>query len=282
MARVGSIVFQVSNIIKKHNGISISKKEQRSQSGLKAENNHNVSNLIHSYKSLTDTRNNLLNLGKFAKEQHQIKDMSKIDINFIKDWINSKQLVYRSASNYLSELNKVAEHFSFSKDEIKDFRKELRNNLKDNRTGTLAQQTRAYKNLDKIILKNEKAQIAFTLQKDYGLRVKEATHINLNRQLNNNILIVLGKGGKLIEKKIDPSLALKIKKNAKNGIYSINSKTYSRHLKKAIENLGQKYNGTHGIRHSFAQTQLEAGKTKQEVSYELGHNREEITDVYLR
>ena len=59
-------------------------------------------------------------------------------------------------------------------------------------------------------------------------------------------------------------------------------KTYSRNLEKAITKSGQKWTGTHGMRHSYAQNQLEAGKTKSEVSQEMGHNREEITDTYLR
>jgi integrase len=280
MARVRSIVSQVSNIIKQHNGVGISKKEQRESSGIQSENNQNVSDLIHSYKSLTDTRNNLKNLGYFTKEKYQIKDMSKIDISIVKDWIKSKNLVYRSASNYLSELNKVSDHFSFNRNEIKELRAELRETL--NITGNLAQQTRSYIDLDKLELKNEALNIAFELQRDYGLRVKEATHINLVRQIRGNILAVQGKGGKLIEKELNPTLISKIKENAKNGIYSVNMRTYSRNLEKAITKTGQKWNGTHGIRHSYAQSQLEAGKSKLEVSQEMGHNREEITDTYLR
>ena len=280
MARAGSINFQVSNIIKAHNGISKSKLETRNESKLKGENNQKVSDLFHSYKSLDNARNDLTNLAKFAKENHNIKDMSKIDINIVKDWINSKDVVYRTASNYLSELNKVSEHFSFDRNEIKELRSDLKNNLE--KTGAFAQQTRSYKNLDKIILNDPKSQLAFELQRDLGLRVKEATHINLERQLNDNILTITQKGGKLTQKEISPTLVSKIKENAAQGIYSVNSRTYTRNLKIAIEKSGQKWTGTHGMRHSYAQSQLEAGKTKLEVSQEMGHNREEITDTYLR
>ena len=283
MARAGSINFQVANIIREHNGISKSKLERRNESGLKSENNQKVSDLFHSYKSLDNARNNLTNLAIFAKENHSIKDMSKIDINTVKDWINSKDIVYRTASNYLSELNKVSEHFSFDRNEIKELRLNLKNNvLKDNKTGTLAQQTRSYKNLDKIALKDSNSQLAFELQRDLGLRVKEATQINLERQLKDNILTITQKGGKLTQKEISPTLTSKLRENAVQGIYSINSRTYTRHLKEAIEKSGQKWSGTHGMRHSYAQSQLEAGKTKLEVSQEMGHNREEITDTYLR
>ena len=279
MARVGSIVFQVANIIKAHNGISVSKLERRNESGLSAENGHKVSDLFHSYKSLDNARADMLNLGKFAKDELGIKDMSKIGINGINEWIKSKNITYRTASNYLSEINKVHEHLGVSKEEIKELRAELKNNLE--RVGTLHNTTRAYKSLDKIQL-SDKAQIAFELQRDYGLRAKEATHINLERQLKENTLSYLQKGGKLSEITLSPTLVSKIKENAVNGKYELNYKTYSRELKAAIEKTGQKYNGTHGIRHTFAQNQLEAGTSKQNVSEMMGHVREEITNVYLR
>jgi len=279
MARAGSINYQVAKIIKAHNGIGQSKLESRNTSGLTAENGHKVSDKFHSYKSLDNVRANLTNLGKFAKDELGIKDMSKIGIDGVKEWINSKNITYNTASNYLSEINKVHEHLGVSKAEVKELRNELKINLQ--KTAGLANQTRAYKSLDKVVL-SDKSQIAFELQRDYGLRVKEATHINIERQLHGNTLSYQQKGGKLSEIKLTPTLTSKIKENAVNGKYELNYKTYSRELKKAIEQTGQKYNGTHGIRHSFAQNKLEAGNTKQEVSEAMGHVREEITNTYLR
>ena len=279
VARAGSINHQVAKIIKLHNGIGQSKLESRNESGLVAENGHKVSDKFHSYKSLDNARADLTNLGKFAWKELGIKDMSKIGVEDIKEWINSKEITYNTASNYLSEINKVHEHLGISKQEVKDLRAELKQHLQ--KTTDLEKKTRAYKHLDKVTL-GDKSQIAFELQRDYGLRVKEATHININRQLHGNTLSYHQKGGKLSEIKLNPTLASKIRENSINGKYAVNYKTYSRHLKKAIEKTGQKYNGTHGIRHTYAQNQLEAGKSKQEVSESMGHIRTEITNTYLR
>lgn len=279
MARVGSVNRQVAQIIKAHNGIGQSKLESRNTSGLKAENGHKVSDKFHSYKSLDNARADLSNLGKYSWKELGIKDMSNIGLDGIREWINSKEITYNTASNYLSEINKVHEHLGVTRQEIKELRVELKQNLP--KTTDLAKQTRAYKSLDKVQL-SEKSQIAFQLQRDYGLRVKEATHINLSRQLNGNTLSYSQKGGKLSEIRLNPTLVSKIKQNAVNGKYELNYKTYSRELKKSIEKTGQKYNGTHGVRHSFAQSKLEAGATKQEVSEAMGHTREEITHTYLR
>ena len=276
MARAGSINYQVAKIIKAHNGISQSKLESRNESGLKSENGHKVSDRFHSYKSLDNVRADLTNLGKFAKE-HGIKDMSKIDSKIVKDWIKSKDIIYSTASNYISELNKIHDHMSFTMADMKELRTELKQELGTSKNLG----SRAYKGLERIQLEN-RSQPAFELQRDYGLRVSASTHINLDKQFNGNTLSYQEKGGKWSQKELSPTLVSKIKENAINGRYELNKKTYSRDLQKEIEKTGQKFNGTHGIRHSYAQRELEAGATKQEVSEAMGHVREEITDTYLR
>jgi len=277
MARAGSINYQVSNIIKAHNGIGLSKLESRNTSGLKSENGHKVSDKFHSYKSLDNARADLTNLGKFAKEQG-IKDMSKIDKVIVKEWLNSKDITYNTASNYISELNKIHEHMSFTKAEMKELRAEVK---QEHGNTSKEINTRAYKGLEKIQLP-ERSQVSFELQRDYGLRVSAATHINLDKQLQGNTFSYQEKGGKWSEKELNPTLASNLRENAVNGKYELNNKTYSRDLQKEIEKSGQKYNGTHGIRHTYAQKELEAGKSKQEVSQAMGHSREEITNTYLR
>lgn len=277
MARAGSINHQVGKIIKAHNGIGQSKLESRNSSGLmSAESGHKVSDKIHSYKSLDNIRNDLKNLGNYAKQEFGVKDMSKIDREIIRQWIRDKDVSYNTASNYLSEINKVHSHLNITREEVKELRAELKQELRKNEL-----ETRAYNNLDRIQLP-DKSQPAFELQRDYGLRVNAATHINIEKQLKENTLIYQEKGGKWSEKELTHTLSSKIRENAVNGKYELNYNTYRDQLQKAIEKTGQKYNGTHGIRHAYAQNQLEAGKSKQEVSESMGHVREEITNTYIR
>ena len=276
MARLGSIKYQVSQILQNVNGIGTSKKENREQSGAKSlESGHKVSDKVHSYKSLENMRNDLTNLANYAKAEFQIKDIKEINIEIVSSWIESKNIAYSTASNYMSELNKVSDHFNFTKEQIKDLRADLKKELPKAEL-----ETRAYKNLEKIEL-NPKHQAAFELQRDHGLRVNASTHIDLNKQLNGNTLSYQEKGGKWSEKELSPSLVSKLKENAVEGKYEINKRTYSRDFQKQIEKSGQKYNGTHGIRHTYAQKMLE-NHTKAEVSHEMGHSRPEITDTYLR
>jgi len=277
MKRAGSINYQVSKIIKNHNGIGKSKLESRNESGLvSAESGHKVSDKFHSYKSLDNARNDLTNLGKYAKEQYQIKDMTLINREVVENWIKDKDITYTTASNYMSEINKVHEHLNITREEVKELRVEFKQKLHSNEL-----QSRAYKHLDRVQLPS-KSQPAFELQRDYGLRMSEATRINIEKQLSGNILKYQQKGGKWSEKELSHTLASKIKENAVNGKYELSINTYRDQLQKEIEKTGQKYNGTHGIRHSYAQNQLEVGKSKKEVSEAMGHVREEITNVYLR
>jgi len=276
MARLGSVKYQVSQIIQKVNGIGTSKKENREQSGVKSlESGHKLSDKVHSFKSLENLKNDLTNLATYAKSEFKISDIKAINIEIVSSWIESKNIAYSTASNYFSELNKVSDHFNFTKEEIKDLRADLKKELPKTEL-----ETRAYKNLEKMDLK-EKHQPAFELQRDYGLRVNAATHINLDKQLNGNTLTYREKGGKLSQKVLSPNLAQKIRENAVEGKYEVNNRTYARDFQKQIEKSGQKYNGTHGIRHTYAQKMLE-NHSKAEVSKELGHTREEITDTYLR
>ena len=276
MARLGSVKYQVSQILQKVNAIGTSKKETREQSGAKSlESGHKVSDKVHSYKSLENMRNDLTNLANYAKAEFQIKDIKEINIDIVSSWIDSKNISYNTASNYFSELNKVSDHFNFTREEIKELRADLKNDLPKT-----VLETRAYKNLEKIEL-NPKHQAAFELQRDHGLRVNASTHIDLNKQLHGNTLTYREKGGKLSQKELSPNLVQKLRENAVEGKYEINKRTYSRDFQKQIEKSGQKYNGTHGIRHTYAQKMLE-NHSKAEVSKELGHTREEITDTYLR
>lgn len=275
MARLGSVKYQVSQIMQKVNGIGTSKKDSR-ESGVKSlESGHKISDKVHSFKSMENLKNDLTNLAAYAKTEFKIQDIKEINIDIVSSWIESKNISYNTASNYMSELNKVSDHFNFTKEEIKDLRADLKKELPK---GEL--ETRAYRNLEKIELKN-KHQVAFELQRDHGLRVNASTHINIDKQLNGNTLTYREKGGKLSRKELSTNLAQKLKENAVDGKYEVNKRTYSRDLQKKIEESGQKYNGSHGIRHSYAQKMLETN-SKAEVSKEMGHSREEITDTYLR
>ena len=84
MARLGSIKYQVSQILQKINGIGTSKKETREQSGVKSlESGHKISDKVHSFKSMENLKNDLTNLATYAKTEFKIG--TKVILHFILD-----------------------------------------------------------------------------------------------------------------------------------------------------------------------------------------------------
>ncbi len=278
MARAQAIGYQVSQVIKQINGIGTSKLASRNSSSAtrSIESGHRISPKTHSIKSITNLKQELTNLGKYCKHHLGIKNINQIDDKAVRSWLNSKNIGYRTMSNYLSNINKVHQHLNITREQIKEIRDELSPVLRRPAYGT-----RAYIKLGQIKMPDRSIP-AYRLQKDYGLRVGAATKINLVQQLKESTLHYQEKGGKWSQKVLDKDLVQELIKNAQNGVYSVNSRTYSRDLQKAIEKSGQKFNGTHGIRHTYAQHKLQTGYTKKEVSQEMGHQRGDVINVYMR
>lgn len=282
MKKLGSMRYQYSQIETVVNGISKKKRLEREKSNIISENGKKVSPYIHSHKSRINSRNDMINLFRFAKTYYKIRDVSVIGYQVIKDWIISKQvdkggICYDTASNYISEINKISEYLDITREEMKELRVELHEILK-----IIPKTTRAY-SMKKLLTMDihPRSRVAFELQRDYGLRISAATYIDTIKNLKGNNLSYRNKGGKLMTITIRSSLRELILRSSSNGIYNVVNRTYARDLQKIIEASGQKWTGTHSMRHTFCQHMLK-NKTKAQVSLLMGHVRESITDVYLR
>ena len=290
----GSVKYQVNQIFLKLNGIGISKRDSRDASNIKAENGNNVSDKIHSFKSKEDFINRAKEVGQFVRDNFNIKDMQEINNNHIEEYIKSKitkGLTYNTISTYISQLyklqlgldkldKKLDRHKNlFTRDKLKELRIKARNETTNNE-----HINRAYHSLNTVEkLINKRSFVSFKLQKDYGLRVSETTHILKKQLKDDNHITITGKGGYTRDIKLTKELYNQILEHIeKNNLFKISNRTYENDLKNAIEKTNQKFNGTHGIRYSFAQLQKINGMSDSEISYLLGHHREEITKHYLR
>jgi hypothetical protein len=87
---------------------------------------------------------------------------------------------------------------------------------------------------------------------------------------------------------LDSKLAKEVSEAIKEG-YKIDKTEYSTALREALERTGQEFNGSHGLRYSFAQERYaelkEYGYSKleilAEISLNMGHSRSEISLHYL-
>ena len=145
---------------------------------------------------------------------------------------------------------------------------------------------------EKIIssIKDEKAQIAATLQLKAGLRESEATKIKA-WQIGDNKINIQGKGGyhrdALVSKEMYEKIASYI---INTGSFSISRSSYEKVLKSAFAENNVKYEGTHSLRYTFAQnlfiekvnSGIESREAMRQVSEQMGHHRPDITLTYLR
>jgi hypothetical protein len=309
MAR-GSIKNQAKVAYNAVNGIGSSKKASREndENEYKGENGHDVSELIHSFKGKDQFIRLTKNILTHQKVQFNITpDLHNITKEHINSYVNElieKGLKYNSISTYLSQVNKLSIAISKIPDKasqhVKDKRgvvftpkdvKQARKTAKEQAIGNI-HINRSYSNTDAIgAYLDGKTALSFRLQKDYGLRVTAATKISPMQLKANNKFEFVNKGGKLQTITIDKNLHKQLKESTKIGKgHLVPYNLYIKELKQAMTQTGQKWQGTHGLRYSYAQTKfdqyqkdgLTAEQARQKVSNDLGHNRIDITDHYLK
>lgn len=123
--------------------------------------------------------------------------------------------------------------------------------------------------------KNFSHSVVAEVQLELGLRVSEAVEVvnNLDRYLNahNGTLEgIIGKGGReYVPKEINGELVAKIEDSE-----LVDKREYQRDLQEE----GVK---SHDFRYTYASNKNDEGLSKAEISEQLNHSREEITDYYL-
>ena len=299
----GSVKWQAKEILKKIDGIGKSKRETRASSGMKSrESGHAVSPMIHSYQYYGEVLRTAIDLGKYAKENHGIKDMTKIDGQIVKDYLLHKMeqgVSYRTISNYASHLVKIGHGLRKIEPEVPDFSQAVegaRAYAREN-AARIERGPRFYAQPGKIVsgIRDPAARLVGKLQYELGLRVAEARHIKpdqIHRTESGYSLTVQGKGGYRITKELPRDLGHQLVSHIReNGKLDVKYEHYRDQLKESVERAGEEWHGTHGLRHSYAKERMEELTLKEgmsrdealrEVSEEMGHHRPDITEVYLR
>jgi hypothetical protein len=215
----------------------------------------------------------------------------------IKEFLNNRisDLKAKTALDYVTGFNSLLKgleqaNITIKADLKKDFLADIRTNLREEIKNQEIETNRAVENLEKklqeLYEKSFYSGVVAELQSRCGFRVSEAQEIVKNfsdyyNKQENKLSGVIGKGNHTYKaKEINYSLALKIQK-----VKEI--KSYNSYLKdlKSVE-----INKSHNLRYSFVKenykTLLEKGLSHKEVlktiSEQINHNREEITEYYLK
>lgn len=176
--------------------------------------------------------------------------------------------------------------------------KEWRGEINDAQRPINERECRAYNDAAAVVaaVEDPRAHVAASLQLETGLRVHDVTYIRLNP---DNTLEVNSKAGyRVANFPIPQNLATELREfGAKNmqadGSTKFNLISYSKYrteLKAAAESCGERYNGTHQLRASFANnlynelrakgcTDLQA---RQELAGRLFHGRISVTYYYVK
>jgi len=283
-------------IMSQANGIGQSKSKEKALEIQKGQNGHFISTKAHSIKSMQALRSVTTNYIFFLKENHGGRVVQHINKDTVKEFLLSKNISGASLNTYIStmgkmvdNLNKVGIH-SIERKDIHNIRTEFKNN---NINLSKEHTNRAYQNTEKIIRNVEASSsygLSAKLQVEAGLRIDDATNSN-KWKLNNNILTINQSKNGLSYKtlQLDNRTVNEVKEAIAEG-YKIDKTEYSTVLKEAIEQTGQEFNGTHGLRYSFAQERMSELKSEYnystsaglaQISLEMGHSREEISLHYL-
>lgn len=304
----GSIIYQVQTLFKE-SGINLlghskhaDKEAYRATADKKVTWNDIGQNTgIYSYSTADDYREIWITAGKYAKAHFGLKHIETITGEHLQAFLMSKiekGVAHKTFMKYASALEKLAVALNLyaEKNDIDvkyDFNSDIRVARK------IAQKSlkrfdgvRSYENPEELIemLANPYRLIA-AIQHVGGARIDEVYGIMPSSLKANNCVTVKGKGGKIRDIKIMPEDYTQLEAHLQNeGDFKFNKALYLYHLKTASEKSNQKYNGSHGLRWNFAQNRMEElqknGKVHEQglviVSQEMGHERADITEHYLK
>ena len=266
---------------------------------------------IHSHGTATTYIDKWKEFANFAKAELGVKDIEKITAEHVREYLTAKMEEGVSYSTWqgnaaaLSKLENALEMYAVSMGKVSGYG--FRQAIAEVRAVAAAELdrftgTRNYQDSRALIdsISNDDFQLAAKLQLEAGVRVSEASLIKpeqlrgLGRDEFSGRVVGIyefeGKGGKVNTAQLSPETYERLANHiAANGEFRFNPDTYRMGLEQAASDTGQKYQGSHGLRWSFAQERFhelqENGvgylKALGVVSDEMGHNRTEITEHYL-
>jgi len=264
---------------------------------------------IHSTRTLNSYKTTVLNFCRFQKEKYGIKDLTKTSPDAVKAFFSERMLhsKHSTIKTELSAIEKFATALrSLSPSVAWDIEKAIEDVRIDLRKMDRSQDvSRALENPLAIIseLQDLNYRLIALIQYEAGFRISEATWIKEHQLMGikqdpytgkiKGCIEVCGKGGKLysssVSQKTYTELQNLIVSSAKHEL-KVDEYDYSMSVKFAAEISEVNYYGTHDFRHTHAQERFaelqQHGYSREDalhiVSHEMGHQRPDITERYLK
>lgn len=313
----GSINFQVNKIFVE-SGIFVpgtskhAEKNNARESGARTWSDLGKSLNIYSYGTAQVYKDTWHQACHWIKDNLGVRDLVTLRGEHVKAFLESRiadgikyatfQREAAAMSKFENAMNMYADRagkdatYSFRGD-IQDARKEAIETL--DRTI----ETRAYESPKELIshIANDDFKTVASVQYESGARINEVWQIETNDLKGMKLdpytkefkgfVEVTGKGGKEREIAVSIDTYKSIESIIQEkGNVKFDKNGYREELKEAAEVSGQEYTGSHGLRWNFAEERMEElqehttlmyEERLQEVSWEMGHERADITEHYL-
>jgi integrase len=268
---------------------------------------------ISSYRTMETYRDVWNEFGAFAKESMGVRDLEKVDGDHVEFFMRAKMAedvskqYLEKITSALGALERALERFTaaqYGAAKEYDFSQRLEV-LHEAKAGGLKDgyHDRAYLHPERVIehLKEAEHRLAAQLQREGGPRLEGVSLIKEEQLRGHGVDPFTGrevgvfyteeKGGKGGEVKVSPEAYERLREHIeKEGSFAIDQREYQRDVQEAAVAAGEEPEGSHGFRWNFAQERMEElqekGKlnydqARQEVSWEMKHERANITEHYL-
>ncbi len=311
----GSINYQVNTIFKE-SGIFQPGTSKHTEKSIARENGARTwADLgqklhIYSYGTAETYKDTWHQCTKWIKENLGIKDIEKLQGEHIKAFLETRiadGIKYSTFERECAALAKFENALNMYKgfDAQYNFREAIRE-IKQEAAQVLDRtvETRAYEDPKGVIsaIRDEKYQVVASIQHEGGARLNEVWKIEKedlkglkedpHTSLQVGVIEVVGKGGKEREIHVSPETYQAVASIVeREGNLNFDKDHYREAIKEAAIESNQDYHGSHGLRWNFAQERMdELEKTTsmtyeerlQEVAWEMGHERADITERYLQ
>jgi len=310
----GSTVYQVQQVFQTVNEIGVSKHEAKAHARAEgAATWHQVGKElgVYSFSTADAYRDVWRACLDYAKGNLGVKDIEKLSGEAVRAFLVSKVdqgVAHATFGQYAAALEKLevalnryaeqhgtGRQYAFS-GEIQGAR-DVAVNLER------FEGSRAYADPDRLVaaVEREPHNLAAALQREGGARISEINHVTRGQLQGmredprtgelKGWVEVEGKGGKEREIGVSPATYARLDALIGGGQrFEFDKDAYRADLKAAAAKTGQEYEGSHGLRWSWAQERhaelQEHGMTYEQsltqVSQDMGHERGDITEHYLR
>ncbi len=316
----GSVNYQINNIFKESGifqpGTSRHDEKQSVKSDLKSQGKSAASqsvasrSAIHSYNSAQDYKDTWHKFGHYCRQELGLKDMSKADNKHVQSYLESRindkigQGTWKKEAAHLNKYAQALERFDSQPRNFQQTINDLRPLAKDN-IDPSSKDHGGFNNPKSVVSaldsKNPNHGLAARVQLESGARLREASLIRKDQLQGiekdrftgrdvGKIRLEDTKGGKPRDVYVSRETYTKLEQATKNQAFQVNRNTYRNNVREAARAVGEKLTGTHNLRYCYAQERfnqiVESGHSTeqalQSVSWEMGHERADITNLYLR